>query len=163
DAEWVMTQCSLDYYDVDAEYSTGCECDDSTANHTCAKAIRLPATAGNKISSNQTETAIGLVPDGTARLYYQIEADDADAAQGNGSKLPGTLVIYIDDPTLPGNPPADAANTNVRFRVFEDTGAAGCSPFSYTVPTVGSPSGSNQTAATGEDVPGYATHWTWSD
>jgi cysteine-rich repeat protein len=146
--------------------SSSCQpdCDDFPGNNSCATALRLPALG--TIDQGEIHFVNGLVGHAGARDYVQVVFGANDATHRTGGKLPGMLRIYIDDPLSPGSP-ADVANTNVRFRVFEDIIPSGCqSPLNYTVPFTGGTSGALQTNATNDTTmpgPGYATEWEWSD
>jgi cysteine-rich repeat protein len=140
------------------------DCDDFPGNNDCASALRLPAVGA--IDQGEIFITNGLVGHAGARDYIEVVFAANDATHRTGSKLPGMLRIYIDDPVFSGSP-ADIGSTNVRFRVFEDIIPAGCqSPLNYTVPFTGGTSGPLQNNATNDTIlpgPGYATVWEWSD
>jgi cysteine-rich repeat protein len=140
------------------------DCDDLPGNNDCASALRMPAAG--EIDQGEIVFVNGIVGYAGARDYIEVVFAANDATHRNGSKLPGMLRIYIDDPLFSGSP-ADIANTNVRFRVFEDIIPSGCeSPLNYTVPFTGGTSGPLQNNATNDTIlpgPGYATEWEWSD
>ena len=140
------------------------DCDDFPGNNDCASALRMPLVGA--IDPGEIVFVNGLVGYAGARDYVEVVFAANDAMHRNGSRLSGMLRIYIDDPFAPGNP-AEIANTNVRFRVFEDIVPSGCqNPLNYTVPFNNGPTGTLQTNATHDTSipgPGYATLWEWSD
>jgi cysteine-rich repeat protein len=140
------------------------DCDDSPGNNDCASALRLPPVG--VIDLGESFSVNGLVGYAGARDYVEVVFAANDAMHRTGSKLPGMLRIYVDDPLAPGSP-AEIANTNVRFRVFEDIVPSGCqNPLNYTVPFNNGLTGTLQANATNDTSipgPGYATLWEWSD